>query len=305
MTPKWHGEIDRVKRRLRTHSQTVRELPGIESLSALEALATQVVASIRREEYYRVLRFRRMVPERANPHHPSFDGERAIAYCCQQGNLEEGCWLAFLVTHLGRPSTSRWDMLRDLYGGLGETTWNWQAVSSDPSALIGWWRTRWQDIGGRFGNHRKYESLRPDANRSLAGVIESYLSWVGPKGHLSRISEAVVRSGNDPKLVFDDLYRGLNIRSFGRLAKLDYLAMLGRFALAPVEAPSAYLTGATGPLRGARLLFGESIGSRMAPSELQPLLDALDEHLGVGMVVMEDALCNWQKSPHRFVPFTG
>jgi hypothetical protein len=38
---------------------------------------------------------------------------------------------------------------------------------------------------------------------------------------------------------------------------------------------------------------------------LQARLDVLDRDLGVGMAVMEDALCNWQKSPDRFVHFKG
>jgi hypothetical protein len=31
----------------------------------------------------------------------------------------------------------------------------------------------------------------------------------------------------------------------------------------------------------------------------------LEADLGVGMQAMEDALCNWQKSPRRFVHFKG
>lgn len=31
----------------------------------------------------------------------------------------------------------------------------------------------------------------------------------------------------------------------------------------------------------------------------------LDGVLGVGMQVMEDSLCNWQKSPTRFIHFRG
>ena len=35
------------------------------------------------------------------------------------------------------------------------------------------------------------------------------------------------------------------------------------------------------------------------------MLDVLDADLNVTMKVMEDALCNWQKSPVRFVHFRG
>jgi len=35
------------------------------------------------------------------------------------------------------------------------------------------------------------------------------------------------------------------------------------------------------------------------------MLDELDVDLRVTMKVIEDALCNWQKSPTRFVHFKG
>ncbi len=89
------------------------------------------------------------------------------------------------------------------------------------------------------------------------------------------------------------------------MAKFDYLSLIGRYAIAPIDAGSAYLSGATGPVKGARQLFD---GRRNGPSslkKLQDMLDALDADLQVTMKVMEDALCNWQKSPDRFVHFKG
>jgi len=35
------------------------------------------------------------------------------------------------------------------------------------------------------------------------------------------------------------------------------------------------------------------------------MLDELDEDLVIGMEVLEDALCNWQKSPLKFEHFKG
>jgi hypothetical protein len=115
----------------------------------------------------------------------------------------------------------------------------------------------------------------------------------------------VQRTGNDPHKIFDALYRGLVVRSFGRLAKFDYLSLIGRYGIAPVEAGSAYLSGATGPAKGARLLFDGRPDGQSPLTELQSMLDALDADLQVTMKVMEDALCNWQKSPKRFVHFKG
>jgi hypothetical protein len=139
----------------------------------------------------------------------------------------------------------------------------------------------------------------------MGQAVNSYVAWVGAAGHQRLFANVVVKTGNDPHVIFDTLYRQLPIITFGRLAKFDYLAMIGRYGIAPCEAGAAYLDGATGPARGARLLFdGQSDGSSTNLS-LQRELDDLDTHLSVGMQVIEDALCNWQKSPTVFEHFKG
>jgi hypothetical protein len=92
------------------------------------------------------------------------------------------------------------------------------------------------------------------------------------------------------------------VSSFGRTAKFDYLTMLGKLGLAEIEPPTPYMSGATGPLEGARLLFGRP---RLTANSAERLVVELGTQLKVGMQVMEDSLCNWQKSPARFVAFRG
>ncbi len=70
----------------------------------------------------------------------------------------------------------------------------------------------------------------------------------------------------------------------------------------PEETYRAYLGGYG---LGARLLFDGHPDSPSPPKKLQPLLDALDADLQVTMKVMEDALCNWQKSPTSFIHYKG
>ena len=163
----------------------------------------------------------------------------------------------------------------------------------------------WNRVRGQFGSHRKYESLRPTAQRDIGSVVSSYVDWIGPEGHENFLSVSARRAGKEPATIFHYLYQKMNVLSFGRLAKFDYLSMLGRYGIVPIEAGSAYLRGATGPLRGARLLFDGRPDSSTSPETLQVLLNELDVDVGVGMTVTEDALCNWQKSPSQFVHFRG
>src|SRR5437773_11418448 len=58
-----------------------------------------------------------------------------------------------------------------------------------------------------------------------------------------------------------------------------------------------------GRFRGKRgaCTTGASLTSKSADA----IMSRLGACLGVGMQVLEDALCNWQKSPDTFKPFRG
>ncbi|WP_055049016.1 alpha-glutamyl/putrescinyl thymine pyrophosphorylase clade 3 protein [Devosia sp. A16] len=290
---------------LRIFRENRRPLPGIDDPEALDTLAQQFVASLRREDYYKLVQRNPISARRADPNSPHFDAERAVAFHIQNGDVDEAAWLVFLMTHLARPADTGWLRLRDIYGMLGRGTWTWHLVSANPQAMTSWLAANWQNIGGKFGNHRKYESLDPTANRAFHLVLESYLDWIGQGGHVPFFANVVRATGNEPGAIFDALFQGMTVLSFGRLAKFDYLALIGRYGIAPIHAGKAYFPGATGPARGARLLFDGDVDSQTGAARLQELVDELDEELGVGMQVMEDALCNWQKSPTEFVHFRG
>ncbi|MBT9290399.1 alpha-glutamyl/putrescinyl thymine pyrophosphorylase clade 3 protein [Prosthecodimorpha staleyi] len=305
MWPSRENRRQALMQAMRQHSNHVRPLPGIGDPNACEVLATQFVASERREDYYKRLRSRAISADRADPNHPSFDAERAVVYHIQIGNVEEAAWLIFLMTHFAKPADSGWLRLRQVYGELGSGVWSWARVSAAPNRFLTWIEANWENIGGKFGNHRKYESLDPEANRSFRRVLTDYLAWIGPAGHLSFFGNAVRIAGNAPGTIFDYLYRDMAVISFGRLAKFDYLSLLARYEIVPMHPSSAYFSGATGPVRGARLLFDGNPESPTSSARLQSYVDALDIDIQVGMQVMEDALCNWQKSPTHFVHFLG
>jgi hypothetical protein len=305
MWPLREPEKQRIVAALRHHDATIRSLPGLADPRALDTLAMQFVASLRREDYYRLVQRKPISARRADPNHPSFDAERAVAFHVQEGNLDEAAWLAFLMTHFAKPLDTGWLRLRDVYGRLGAGVWDWKTITADPEFFSAWLTTNWKRIRGKFGNHRKYESLRPNSNRNISRVIGSYVRWIGPAGHRRFFADVIRRAGNDPTTIFDMLYHEVPVVSFGRLAKFDYLALIGRYGIAPIQAGSAYLDGATGPAQGAHLLFDGRRDGTTTNHVLQHLIDDLDSHLGVGMQVMEDALCNWQKSPTEFEHFLG
>lgn len=306
---KWPSR-DALKRHLdealSAHAADTRPLPGIPNDASREALVMQLIASLRRLDYTEALRKRPIASARTDPNGLLFDPERASLWHFAQGDLDEAVWLTFLSIHFGKHGRHGWRRLSEVYSGLGEGLWTWQRASANPDGFQDWLRRRADEIGGAFGNHRKYESLGADNDAGTASVIRSYIDWVGPThSHQQRFAELVREGGNNPHAIFDAFYRSFNVARFGRLGRFDFLALIGRLGFAPIAPGSAYLANATGPLRGVRLLFGGKIDAGLRAEDLQIYLDELDQHLQVGMQVLEDALCNWQKSPTVFKHFIG
>lgn len=307
---KWPSRQQRkqqISAQLLAHDNNVRPLPGIANLAARETLAMQIVASLRREEYFQIIQRRGAVgADRANPHLDSFEAELGVVYLLQRNAFDEAAWLVFLMVHLAKPSDSGWLRLRDIYGMLGQGRWTWANVSGNPAAFEQWLAANWRAIRGKFGNHRKYESLEPGKQRAMGPAVVTYVNWVNAAGgHQALFSQIVLAAGNDPNVIFDAFYRALPVKGYGRLGRFDWAAMLSRYGFAPGKAGSAYLKDATGPKGGMRLLFAGNTNAGVGHSKLQEWLDELDATLQVGMEVLEDSICNWQKKPTVFEHFKG
>ncbi len=308
-TPKWPSRAalaNRLSTGLASFAASQRPLPGVALDAARETLVMQMVASIRRFDYIAILLKRPIDAARADPASEQFDPERAAILHMRAGRIDEAIWLVFLATHFGKHPSRGWQMLRDVYSGLGAKPWEWERVSKSPAAFRAWLTKHSGAVGGGFGNHRKYESINGDRPSGTGAAVESYVAWIGPtRSHQRRFAELVREGGNDPHAIFEHFYRTMTVARFGRLGRFDFLCMLGRLGLAPISPGRAYLTGATGPLRGARLLVGGDPEAPLREPSLEALLIELDGDIRVGMQVMEDSLCNWQKSPIRFIHFKG
>ncbi|NZA01241.1 hypothetical protein H0I39_04690 [Ottowia beijingensis] len=222
------------------------------------------------------------------------------------GHPEEAFWLVFLATHCGRNLRTGWQLAGELYGAYENTLWNWSRVATDPTAFGEWLEDNRANFKGKFGNHRKYESLKQGA-RGTGVVVRTYVEWVKANGsHGQMIATALAQAKGHPRQAFALLYDSMDaVVSFGRTGRFDYLTMLSKLGLAAIDANSTYMNEATGPKKGARLLFDGQIDSNTGAKTLEARVAALERHLGVGMQVMEDAMCNWQKSPGRYLPFRG
>ncbi|MES1189479.1 MAG: hypothetical protein ABUS47_00235 [Steroidobacter sp.] len=285
-------------------------MPGLVTAAHQEVLVQQLIDSIRRIRFVTILRERSVDAVCADPNSDAFDPIKGASYLFRQGCLNEACWLSFLAIHFGKNKKSKWSLIKSVYGGLGDQVWSWEVVTNRFDAFDKWLSANYSRFVGAYGNHRKYESVRPDAERSPAKIFGSYIDWVGcGHDHSARFQVACQTANNDPIESFDILYRSLGtVVSFGRTTRFDYLTMIGKLGLANIVPGKTYLDGATGPKKAAKLLFGENANNRFSIQDLDKKLAMLHAALPLGvmgMQVLEDALCNWQKAPDRYALFKG
>ena len=289
---------------------SVTALPGLASDEHIECLARQLWDSVRRIEFVHHIRDAKHDPRRADPASSLFDPLRAAVIQVRNGKLDEAYWLVFLAIHFGKHESKGWELTSKIYGKLGGPgRWDWESIRDQIEGFRPWLAHNLDAFADdRFSNHRKYETLKPDAKDGTAAIIESYVNWVKPYGsHQNMIRAIHEKSGQNPEVVFDELYRSMDhVKRFGRLGRFDYLTMLGKLGIAPIEPGSAYLWhNATGPKKGARLLFGANKDASIGVRKLDDDLRLINETLQVGMQALEDSLCNWQKSPTEYRYFRG
>jgi hypothetical protein len=259
------------------------------------------------------MRQRPIDPRRADPASDLFDPLKGAVYLASQGQIDEAFWQVFISVHFGKNRQHGWRCARAVYNGLGGGRWDWARISTNPEAFRQWLASNQASFspGGPhngFGNHRKYQSLNASTPNGTGSAFVSYVIWIHPpRTHAGFLQHAINTVGNDPRRLFAHIYHSMEaVASFGRTARFDYLTMLGKLGLAPITPDRPYLDGATGPLRGARLLLlGSPTGTGLSTNELDARVGRLGVALQVGMQEMEDSLCNWQKSPGQFVPFRG
>ncbi len=308
MRPKDIPFSQELEQRLNLFAEAIHPLPGINNQNDRVAFLEQLAESIHRVQYVSKLREIEISEKRINPSSDLFDPIKGAEFHRRNGNIEEAFWLIFLSVHFGKPLKHGWIRVSDVYGSLGKgPNWTWDLISNETAAFRSWLAENQHAIRGTFGNHRKYQSLDAIKNSGTGNAIATYVKWVMNFGTHQELFDNALRKTDDRRKAFDLLYHSMErVISFGRMAKFDYLSMIGKLGLADIEPGSTYMEGATGPYAGGNLLL---LGKRRSNSynrrRLDELLIKLDEFLQVGMQAIEDSLCNWHKSPGKFIAFRG
>jgi len=276
-----------------------------------DSLVGQLVDSARRNLFIDYLCRAHLSASVTDPRDDRFDPLRAAIFHHRAGNDDEAFWMLFLFVHFGKNLRSDYAYARAVYGALGTgPQWTWQRVATDLAGFRSWLHEHGDEVkrtGGGFGNHRKYESLDAWSGAGTGAVVASYVAWVGdPPAHRRLFDDAVGAARSDPERAFHFLYGSMRkVHRFGRIGCFDYLSMAGKVGLADIQPGMAYFQDSSGPRKGAQLLFEPGAEKRLPSKTLEARAATFRGYLDVPFDVIEDALCNWQKSPTVFRPFRG
>lgn len=282
-------------------------LPGLFDEEAYTCFLYQLADSIRRISYVTTLSQKNTHLSNAHLKSIYFNPIKEAIALRNSNELDEAIWLIFIAICTGKHKDNGWELCRQIYTGLTTSVyWSWQNASREPISLANWIdanAARLKRISP-FGNHRKFETFNPSNPNRISRTFESYISWaLSYQNHAGMIRELCVSSRGDN---FESVYHSLSsVRRFGRLARFDFLTMLGKLDLAPLEPSHAYIQGSSGPAEGVRQLLG--VQTSVAVPEANRILELLGMFLPYSFImqVLEDALCNWQKDPTEYKYFPG
>lgn len=282
-------------------------LPGIDDAEAENCFIKQFVDSYKRIKYIDLLKSRDIDSERKNPNSDLYDPIRAAILHFNNGDINEAVWNLLLYVHFGKNLRSNYGLIQAVYGKLGSVDiWSWDAISGNLGDFRYWLNDNVDQIKthGNFGNHRKYQSLKPSARYGTYQTFESFIRLVDGSfvEFIETIPDAIKRDKND---FFDYLFwHFVGIVGFGRLAVFDFLCMIGKVGVLDIEPRSPYL-GNDGPVNGTRLLFDSNARASDLNDFLKDIGDSALSDYPFVMQILEDCVCNWQKSPTSYLLFRG
>ena len=288
----------------------IQRLPGISDPRSRHTFAMQIISSLRRVEYIRSISNRSINANRCIPTSALFDPLRAAALLSRRRDFDEAVWMTFIATHFGKHLHDGWKLAANVTGSFGDgPIWTAALYNTDRLHFEKMLKNNQINlnnpaVSGRYSNHRQYQSKN---SNSIARVFQTFFDWqFAEGGFLNKINHTHRLFGQNPTQTFDALFHSMKgVYGFGRLGKFDFLAMVGKLQIAPIEPCSVYLHGATGPLAGAKLLFYGSRNHFVKTANLQESVDELDRYIQIGKQPLEDSLCNWQKSPLTYIYFKG
>ncbi len=263
----------------------------------LSVLAKQTYDSIRRIEVYKAYEIRAILA--VEKKQAFFDTSNPFVLG-QRTDLseEERIWIIFLATYFGKSDSSGWELFNRAAFDGNKSLISFKKIKEDPEKYFYYLESFDFFENSKFSNHRKYTKK----------------SLIGPKGLFTSMIYLINKMEQyciNEEMGFHEMYKlAEKIPNFGRLASFDFTSSLVKCGLKIEEPKSMYANYSTGPLQALELLLRLTDSDFTYQSKINlshNLVEWFTTNSEIFMVgqVLEDAICNWQKNPKKYIYYTG
>lgn len=264
----------------------------------ISVLSHQTIDSIRRISIYEAYAIKARRAEQLNL--PFIDTSNPFTLS-QRSSLEvdSKVWYIYLATYFGKSNKSKWKLFNKAVFRKDRTLIRLKEIQTNREKYYSYLKDIDFFEGANFSNHRKYTKKALEGHNGLINSIDYFLDNLDHYSH-SKLVE------------FDLIFRNaMRIPNFGRMAAFDFTSSLCKCNLNVKDPISMYHHSSTGPLRALKdilILADCKDVSKSAQVEFgNNLLDWFIRHFNTQVVaqVLEDAICNWQKSPKKYQRYFG
>lgn len=266
-------------------------------VKTLNTLARQTNDSIRRIEIYRSYRerARHAVNNKLDFNHTSIPFVLAQRSDLSQNNR---LWILYLATYFGKSNQSGWKLFNRATFDTNEAIMLFQVIQKDLDKYFRYLASFDFFDGCSYSNHRKFTVKRLTGEKGVFESMEYFVKNINQYSFEHRID-------------FHSIYKmAQKIPNFGRLAAFDFASSLVKCGFHVGEPESMYGENSTGPLNAVGLLLRLTNGDSSQKGKLQlcsDLMEWFQKNSNIFMVgqVLEDAVCNWQKNPSKYIWYKG
>ena len=263
----------------------------------LNVLAKQTYDSIRRIEIYKAYKTK---ANKSVKNKEPFSHTSNPFILAQRSDLgmQDRLWILYLATYFGKSNKSGWTLFNRAAFKKDGSLIRFAEVKNDLDSYFQFLSSFDFFADCDYSNHRKFTAKKLIGPNGVFKSLEFFVN---------NIELFISENEKD----FHEMYvLAKKIPGFGRLAGFDFTSTLVKCGLNVSEPNSMYANHSTGPLDGLKLLLKLTNNSTSSSSQIKLSADLMDWFLKNTKIfmtgqVLEDAICNWQKSTTNYKRYTG
>ncbi len=264
----------------------------------IHVLSMQMIDSIRRISIYRA--YYNQADKAESSELPYHHTSNPFKLCQRESlTLDSKIWYIYIATYFGKSNKSGWNLFKKASFYEDGNLIDLDSIINNREEYFDYLRSLDFFEKSNYSNHRKFTKKALDGDKGFLNSANYFLD------NLSEFSSEEV-------IEFDTVYKkALLIPNFGRMAAFDFTSSLCKCNLNVAPPISMYHKASTGPLKALKELLIQS-GTDNPTKKAQirfgdNLLDWFVDNSDIEIVaqVLEDTICNWQKSPHIYRRYFG